>query len=67
MNAPVTDATDPVLRSLLDEHRRLDERLRDLGGQRSLTAAEQLELRRIKKLKLWTKDRIERLRTSAGA
>jgi uncharacterized protein YdcH (DUF465 family) len=66
VNAIDTGSKDQVLTSLLDEHRRLDERLRLLDGQRLLTSVEQVEVQRIKKLKLLTKDRIERLRVVAA-
>ena len=58
---------DQVLTTLIEEHRRLDERLRSLDGQRFLTSAEQLEYGQLKKRKLMTKDRIERLRVTASA
>ncbi|MEZ4401174.1 MAG: YdcH family protein [Kofleriaceae bacterium] len=57
MNAPSTDLA-PTLDTLLDEHRRLDARLRQLELQRSLTAAEQIEYGTLKKQKLLAKDRI---------
>jgi uncharacterized protein YdcH (DUF465 family) len=56
---------DQVLASLIEEHRRLDDRLRSLDGQRFLTSAEQIEYGQLKKMKLLTKDRIERLRITA--
>ena len=50
-----------LLSNLLDEHRRLDQRLRAMDAQLSLTAAERLEYSQLKKQKLLTKDRIARL------
>jgi uncharacterized protein YdcH (DUF465 family) len=49
------------LEELTAEHRRLDERLQLLERRRALTAAEQIEMSRLKKQKLLTKDRIARL------
>jgi uncharacterized protein YdcH (DUF465 family) len=49
------------LEELTAEHRRLDERLQLLERRRALTAAEQIEMTRLKKQKLLTKDRIARL------
>ncbi|HEY4183097.1 MAG TPA: YdcH family protein [Kofleriaceae bacterium] len=43
------------------EHRRLDEQVQQLERRRSLTPTEQLEVVRLKKQKLLTKDRIARL------
>jgi uncharacterized protein YdcH (DUF465 family) len=50
-----------VLEQLTAEHRRLDEQLRMLEKRRALTPAEQVEIIRLKKQKLLTKDRIARL------
>jgi uncharacterized protein YdcH (DUF465 family) len=54
-----------ALEQLTAEHRRLDEQLRSLERRRALTPAEQIEITRLKKQKLWTKDRIARLRDAA--
>ena len=54
-----------LLSSLLDEHRRLDQRLQAMDAQLSLTAAERLEYAQLKKRKLLTKDRIARLQQGA--
>lgn len=62
MSATGTEPTEQGLSDLLAEHRRLDERLRDLDEQLFLTSLEQVEVQRLKKLKLLTKDRIERMR-----
>ncbi len=67
MKAPDAGSKDQALSSLIDEHRRLDERLRNLDGQRLMTSGEQLEYQRLKKLKLLTKDRIERLRVVSAS
>ena len=50
-----------ALEQLTAEHRRLDEQLRMLERRRALTPAEQIEISRLKKQKLLTKDRIARL------
>jgi hypothetical protein len=51
-------ATADLLEQLRSEHARLKERLVELEGHVSLTADEQVERVRLKKLKLATKDRI---------
>ncbi len=50
-----------LLAELTAEHRRLDEQVQLLERRRSLTPAEQVEVTRLKKQKLLTKDRIARL------
>jgi len=50
-----------LLAELTAEHRRLDDELRQLEKRRALTPNEQLEVSRLKKQKLLTKDRITRL------
>jgi len=61
----VTTITDGSKQALLDEltqeHRRLDEQLRLLERRRALTPSEQVEVSRLKKQKLLTKDKIARL------
>ncbi|HVV81979.1 MAG TPA: YdcH family protein [Kofleriaceae bacterium] len=61
MDAPVAGHAPDLLTTLLDEHRRLDLRLKAMDAQISLTAAERLEYAQLKKQKLATKDRIARL------
>lgn len=62
MEAPaVAGHAADLLSNLLDEHRRLDTRLKAMDAQLSLTAAERLEYALLKKQKLATKDRIVRL------
>ena len=56
-----TRETESLLAELVNEHRRIDERIKHLAAQRSLTSAEQAEIQRLKKQKLYTKDRISRL------
>ena len=65
MKAHAADSRNEMVAALLEEHRRLDERLRSLETQRFLTATEQIEVSRLKKQKLRAKDRIERLRATA--
>ena len=50
-----------LLEQLTAEHRRLDEAVQLLERRRALTPAEQVEVSRLKKQKLLTKDRIARL------
>jgi uncharacterized protein YdcH (DUF465 family) len=50
-----------VLEQLTAEHRRLDEQLKILERRRALTPSEQVEIVRLQKQKLLTKDRIARL------
>jgi uncharacterized protein YdcH (DUF465 family) len=59
-NTPV-DTKQRVLEQLTPEHRRLDEQLKMLERRRALTPSEQVEITRLKKQKLLTKDRIARL------
>ncbi len=65
MKAIAADARDEMVAALIEEHRRLDERLRILETRRSLTSAEQVEYAQLKKQKLRAKDRLARLRVSA--
>lgn len=50
-----------LLEELTAEHRRLDEQLRQLEKRRALTPSEQVEMSKLKKQKLLTKDKIARL------
>jgi uncharacterized protein YdcH (DUF465 family) len=52
---------ETLLAELTAEHRRLDEELQQLERRRALTPNERAEIARLKKQKLWTKDRIARL------
>ena len=56
-----TKSKEALLAELTAEHRRLDEQLQSLERRRALTPAEQVEISRLKKQKLLTKDRIARL------
>lgn len=57
----MSTANQALLDELTAEHRRLDEALQALERRRALTPAEQVEVSRLKKQKLLTKDRIARL------
>jgi hypothetical protein len=61
METTAAAPSSELLSNLLDEHRRLDLRLKAMDAQLSLTSAERLEYARLKKQKLLTKDRIVRL------
>ena len=65
MEAPAAAPSSAHLSDLLDEHRRLDQRLRAMDAQVSMTVAERLEYAQLKKQKLLTKDRIARLQLGA--
>ena len=54
-----------LLSNLTREHRQLDERLRQLDKQISMTAAERIEYCLLKKRKLLMKDRMARLTATA--
>lgn len=47
------------LANLWKQHRELEIKLEDLGGRRYLTAEEQVERKRLQKIKLAGRDRIE--------
>jgi uncharacterized protein YdcH (DUF465 family) len=51
--------THEELRMLMEEHETLERELEDYSAKRYLTPAEELEKKRIQKLKLAGKDRIE--------
>lgn len=61
MTTTTVDSKQAVLEQLTAEHRRLDEQLQTLAKRRVLSPAEQVEVTRLKKQKLLTKDRIARL------
>ena len=56
-----TTTNERLLAELVTEHRRIDDRIKYLERQRSLTSAEQTEVLTLKKQKLLFKDRIARL------
>lgn len=61
MSTQTEVSKETLLAELQAEHRRLDEQVQMLERRRSLTQAEQVEISRLKKQKLLTKDRIARL------
>ena len=62
MSTPIAESKkESLIAELTAEHRRLDEQLQFLERRRALTPTEQAEVSRLKKQKLWTKDRIARL------
>lgn len=66
MQQQVTDNHAADLDRLLAEHRDLDQRLQELEHQLHLTPEEEMEVHRLKKLKLAKKDEIYNLRTRYG-
>ncbi|MCA9674817.1 MAG: YdcH family protein [Kofleriaceae bacterium] len=62
MSTAIRVDREAQLAELTEEHRRLDDQVRELERRMALTPAEQLEYSRLKKRKLLTKDRISRLR-----
>lgn len=61
MTTTTEGSKQATLDQLTAEHRRLDEQLKSLERRRVLSPAEQVEIARLKKQKLLTKDRIARL------
>ena len=59
--ASSADDKQTLIDELTAEHRRLDMRVRELERRVVLSPAEQLEVSRLKKQKLLTKDRLARL------
>jgi len=49
---------DPELKRFYDEHRELEQKLAEFQRKHHLTAEEEVEMKRIQKLKLVGKDRI---------
>ena len=50
--------SDPEFKKLWDEHQELKEKARELAGKTFLTPEEEIEVKRVKRLKLWGKDKI---------
>ena len=57
-----SEPTEDLIHQLEDQHQHLDHQLDALEHQSSWSVDEEAEIRRIKKLKLQTKDRIVSLR-----
>ncbi len=54
-------AKDPAFRELVNEHRLLDEKLKEFDRKVYLTPDEEIERKRLQKLKLAKKDKIAEL------
>lgn len=52
-------ASDPELKRYMDEHEEFERRLKEMSQHLYLTPAEEVERKRIQKLKLAGRDRIE--------
>lgn len=50
--------TDEQFRQLVNEHHQYDEKLRELESKHAITAADEVEEHRLKKLKLHLKDQM---------
>lgn len=57
---------NPEYQRLREEHAHYDAQLDQLSSKHYLSDQEQMEEVRLKKLKLWTKDQMERLVRQAG-
>lgn len=55
---------NPEFRSLVHEHRMLDDKLKEFDRKVYLTADEEMERKRLQKLKLSKKDQIARILTT---
>ncbi len=55
---------DPEFRALVEEHRLLDEKLKELDRKVYLLPEEEIERKRLQKLKLARKDKIARILNS---
>ena len=58
---------DPHFRRLVEKHRNLDERLKELQTRRWLTESEQAEEVKLKKMKLTLKDEMESILNRVSA
>jgi uncharacterized protein YdcH (DUF465 family) len=54
-------AKDPEFKALVDEHRELDEKLKELDRKVYLLPEEEVERKRLQKLKLARKDKIAQI------
>ncbi len=60
------EQTSPNFEELRSQHQNHERRLEELNQQSRLTPEEEMEEKRLKKLKLYLKDQMERLRSSAS-
>jgi uncharacterized protein YdcH (DUF465 family) len=60
------EQTSPNFEELRSQHQDHERRLEELNQQSRLTPEEEMEEKRLKKLKLYLKDQMERLRSSAS-
>ncbi|MBP2674620.1 MAG: hypothetical protein H6Q84_1460 [Deltaproteobacteria bacterium] len=57
-------STDPEFKALVEEHRLLDEKLKELDRKVYLLPEEEIERKRLQKLKLARKDKIAQMLSS---
>ena len=50
--------TNPEFRQLMEEHLQYERQLEEFNNLRYLTSAQELEKKRVQKIKLWGKDRM---------
>ncbi len=62
---PDTEDREKLLETLRRQHAKLDAEVHELDARRWLSSAEEQEVRRLKRLKLATKDRIRQLHPEA--
>ncbi len=62
-----TPPSKPSIEQLLEEHRRLEERISEIEKQASFSVEDEAEIRRLKKLKLQKKDAIYALERQAAS
>lgn len=60
------DQVEPTYEDLRTQHQNHEKRLEELNKKAWLTPDEEMETKRLKKLKLWLKDRMESLRRTAS-
>ncbi len=64
---PEQVASSPTIEKLRHEHQDYERRLEELKQQQWLSPEEQMEEKRLKKLKLHLKDQMEQLRNTASS
>jgi hypothetical protein len=65
MSRPDDREVENELEALRRQHLKLDQQVQELDGRRFLTEEEDQEVKRLKKLKLATKDKMRHLRPEA--